>query len=60
MLRFDGEQLFWNGLSVRELNIKELSNDERFEFLCAISAHDPIDVEVAISRLSNDASGEGM
>ncbi len=58
MLHFNGEEFFWNGLSVRELNIKELSCSERFEFLCAISSHDPMDLQWSSGRPSTSGLGE--
>ncbi len=42
MMWFNGAELVWNNTPVRELDICALTNSERFEFLCAISAHDPM------------------
>ncbi|MBY4867675.1 hypothetical protein K6W76_14320 [Burkholderia anthina] len=47
MLRFDGENYVWKGVSVSKIRVDELSDDERFEFFCAIYAHDPADIEMA-------------
>ena len=41
MLRIKGDDVFWNGTLIQCMSYQELSREERFEFLCAISPHDP-------------------
>lgn len=41
MLKVKGDEVFWNGIPVRNLKLADMSSSDRFEFLCAISSHDP-------------------
>ncbi|NIE66859.1 hypothetical protein [Burkholderia sp. Ax-1719] len=43
MLEFKDDDVYWNGVRVHSLKLKEMSPLDRFEFLCAISCHDPFD-----------------
>ncbi len=49
MLRFNGKEVFWNGTPVGDLKYHELSCAERFELLCAVSPHDPVQFETTAS-----------
>lgn len=44
MLKVKGDDVFWNGIPVHNLKLADMSALDRFEFLCAISTHDPLDV----------------
>ncbi|MEM5387746.1 hypothetical protein VSR68_29700 [Paraburkholderia phymatum] len=59
MLRFDGEDYVWNGTPVQKLKVDELSDSDRFEFLCAIYAHDPIFIEMASGCAWKNVSSSG-
>ncbi len=58
MLRFNGAEVVWNDTPLLDLNFKELSCSERFEFLCAISSHDPVDNEMSTDRFSTRLSSD--
>lgn len=58
MLRFNGTEVLWNGTSVRDLEYHKLSCAERIEFLCAISPHDPVQVDVPAGDDSRSSAAQ--
>ena len=49
MLQYNGEEYFWDGRPASSLRLDELSDEERYEFLCAIAPHDPVDASLYAS-----------
>lgn len=58
MLQFNGEEFVWNGTTVSRVKLDDLSGEERFEFLCAVAPHDPVDVILDAGAPSCARTGE--